>query len=513
MTRSINSTLGVMVIIIANLNMAATEDTRNYVAMENILQKINSKYISLPEDDKRRNNKILDAVTKIIEKKMQETDPLFKKMFRKEKYFGGSYYDGLKVGKPEEYDLDLLLELPPEVKPAIEVSEKHGFVHVVLNDISKLTNTGTSGKKNPILYNTRRRKHRYRWRLRWTWNDTLNTLLVDSKYLSTFKLLSWFEKVISTSLKDFKTEGTEECIFDVDVGEEDILKVYGKFHKASPASTLKLKCSGNINLDIDLVPCFVFTGDMWPKENYRPNPVSQKSRFLVVPKIPHGEPCGPQNPNNIYWRLSFQEQERELISGNQYNTMKATIKLLKKLRDEKNHKIASYFLKTIFLWEVEEREPNFWSKPLSVVFMEMLIKYESRLRKKDIPYYWNNKYNLIGHIKDITIENIANYIKQVIDSVNRKVAEDPFTIAYYILPPTDVEDLKSQVNIGKKYKKLMGDSNTVDSTDDQLESIHSRLDQLTEKVDLLYKLMQNTNVLLTEVLTVGKDDLDLSCRE
>ncbi|XP_072379386.1 cyclic GMP-AMP synthase-like receptor [Diabrotica undecimpunctata] len=476
--------------------MAATENTRiNYVPMENILQKINSIHISLPEEDKRRNNKILDAVTKSIEKKMQETDPLFKKMFRNEKYFGGSYYDGLKVGKPEEYDLDLLFELPPEVKPAIEVSQKHGFVHVVLNDISKLNNIG-SGKKNQ------------------TWNDTLKTLLVDSKYLSTFKLLCWFEKVLSTSLKSFKTEGTEECVFHVDVGEEDILKVHGKFQKAFPAFTLKLKCIGN--LDIDLVPCFVFTGDMWPKENYRHNPFPHKSRFLVVPKNPYGEPCGPQNPNNIYWRLSFQEQERELISGNQYNTMKATIKLLKKLRDYKNHKIASYYIKTIFLWEVEEREANFWRKPLSIVFMEMLIKYETILRKKDIPYYWNAKYNLIEHIKDITIENIANYIKAVIDGVNRKVAEEPFTIAYYILPPADVEDLKAQVNIGKKYKKLMGDSVTLDSTvcDDQLEAIHNRLDQLTEKVDLLHKIMQQTNVLLVDVLnklTVDTDDLDMAC--
>jgi hypothetical protein len=41
---------------------------------------------------------------------MKEVDPLFKALFR-EIYHSGSYYDGLRVGDPREFDLNLLLDL------------------------------------------------------------------------------------------------------------------------------------------------------------------------------------------------------------------------------------------------------------------------------------------------------------------------------------------------------------------------------------------------------------------
>lgn len=42
---------------------------------------------------------------------MQQKSVLFKTLY-KSKYYGGSYYDNLKVGEPNEYDLDLVLRLP-----------------------------------------------------------------------------------------------------------------------------------------------------------------------------------------------------------------------------------------------------------------------------------------------------------------------------------------------------------------------------------------------------------------
>ena len=42
---------------------------------------------------------------------MREEDVLFKKIYSRI-CGAGSYYDGLKVGKPEEFDMDVVIRLP-----------------------------------------------------------------------------------------------------------------------------------------------------------------------------------------------------------------------------------------------------------------------------------------------------------------------------------------------------------------------------------------------------------------
>ena len=43
---------------------------------------------------------------------MKTSCELFNALFR-EIYFSGSYYDGLKIGKPDEFDLNLVIEKKP----------------------------------------------------------------------------------------------------------------------------------------------------------------------------------------------------------------------------------------------------------------------------------------------------------------------------------------------------------------------------------------------------------------
>lgn len=60
---------------------------------------------------------------------------LFKALYRKE-YSGGSYYCGLKVGKPDEYDIDLLFKLPTLCNAEIINSDVDGFVHIKMQDMT-----------------------------------------------------------------------------------------------------------------------------------------------------------------------------------------------------------------------------------------------------------------------------------------------------------------------------------------------------------------------------------------
>lgn len=61
----------------------------------------------------------------------------------------------------------------------------------------------------------------------------------------------------------------------------------------------------------------------------------------------------------------------------------------------------------------------------------MLKKYIEFLEKKNIPYYWNKKNNLIASISNRTQENIVNRLKKVVNDVDRNIS-DPYVIAKYL---------------------------------------------------------------------------------
>jgi hypothetical protein len=65
---------------------------------------------------------------------------------------------------------------------------------------------------------------------------------------------------------------------------------------------------------------------------------------------------------------------------------------------QQHNQIASYYIKTVLLFMVEQRNDAFWKQSLSTVFLDTLETYTKYIRNKKIPYYWNEEYNLIGHI-------------------------------------------------------------------------------------------------------------------
>ena len=74
-----------------------------------VLQEINEKHIKLKGEDISKSNQIVDFVKNVVIVQMCQVDPLFSAIYQK-LYFTGSFYDGLKVGEPEEFDLNLVLE-------------------------------------------------------------------------------------------------------------------------------------------------------------------------------------------------------------------------------------------------------------------------------------------------------------------------------------------------------------------------------------------------------------------
>lgn len=55
------------------------------------------------------------------------------------KIFGaGSSFEGLKVGQPGEFDIDILLTLPSKTKPVLKVDTIPGFVQLQLESFHNL---------------------------------------------------------------------------------------------------------------------------------------------------------------------------------------------------------------------------------------------------------------------------------------------------------------------------------------------------------------------------------------
>lgn len=71
----------------------------------------------------------------------------------------------------------------------------------------------------------------------------------------------------------------------------------------------------------------------------------------------------------------------------------------------------------------------------------MLKKYIGYIEKKNIPYYWNKRNNLIGSLNDSTQQNILNRLRRVVQDVDANL-NDPNVIAKYLCMYS-IRDLKN----------------------------------------------------------------------
>lgn len=383
--------------------------------LENVLQRINREFISLSDNEIRRNNAILQQLLELITTKMKQTSTLFNSLYTRT-FYGGSFFDGLRVGQPDEFDLDLLLTIPKLVVIDQKLANVPGYVTLQLD----LTN----------LFKQADLKERYKG---------LDKLLDDKNYLDNDKVRQWMEGVVNLTLNKFETSQKGTYRFDIRGGV-----LYGKMRKSGPAFTLKINGTvggTTINLDIDLVPCFELTKEYWPQSPPFTKNSSSKPNFFIVPKPI--KDTGPVNHRN--WRLSFQEQERVLI--NSKASLKPSIRLLKKLRDSLQFKkIASYYIKTVALWEIEKRESSFWNTSLNCIFMTLLRSFAEMLEKGEINYYWNKKNNLIKGVSQDTRLNWSRRLRRIIEDVDKHLVDTPTTIAIYILIPEEYQRFMERKN-------------------------------------------------------------------
>lgn len=118
---------------------------------------------------------------------------------------------------------------------------------------------------------------------------------------------------------------------------------------------------------------------------------------------------------------------------------------IKKLRDSLGmKKIASYYVKTLFFWEIDEKNDLiFWQRNNpAFLFKYMVGKLHAALVNKKIPYFWNKGNNLIGAVDERILFIYAAKLvplMQVLDQPDKYKH-----VAKYLLTPEEFKDYNAK---------------------------------------------------------------------
>ncbi|XP_076258007.1 cyclic GMP-AMP synthase-like receptor isoform X2 [Rhynchophorus ferrugineus] len=197
----------------------------NTSELEEILKIINSKYISINSSKRRENIKKLNVILNELTDIMKSLDPLFKKLYERN-FFGGSYYNGSKVEKPDEFDIDIILVLPKQCD--------------------------TCRRKNCGCVEITSDKSHSGW---------LKFKIKEGFY--------WWKGLVTKSLNRIR--------------ENDNIRI----SESGPALIIILPHN---DIHVDLVPSFMFSNAEWPKKfrsnPFASSPLQKLTTFLLVPKAP-----------------------------------------------------------------------------------------------------------------------------------------------------------------------------------------------------------------------------------
>ncbi|KAF7265413.1 hypothetical protein GWI33_021171 [Rhynchophorus ferrugineus] len=156
---------------------------------------------------------------------MKSLDPLFKKLYERN-FFGGSYYNGSKVEKPDEFDIDIILVLPKQCD--------------------------TCRRKNCGCVEITSDKSHSGW---------LKFKIKEGFY--------WWKGLVTKSLNRIR--------------ENDNIRI----SESGPALIIILPHN---DIHVDLVPSFMFSNAEWPKKfrsnPFASSPLQKLTTFLLVPKAP-----------------------------------------------------------------------------------------------------------------------------------------------------------------------------------------------------------------------------------
>ncbi|XP_042142896.1 uncharacterized protein LOC120836107 [Ixodes scapularis] len=324
---------------------------------------------------------ILNSLLDDILVQMKRKDPLFHLLFKRLE-FSGSYYDGLRIKKADEFDIDLVLNLPFE-KDEFTASDGcpgHVGYEVSPAAVDRLHREGDA-----------------------KWVPLLLDLMDGERRLVPERVTQWLESVLGSVLRTYVVSSGPCWAI-----EKIRLRQHG------PAVTLYIKLKDGNQIDVDLVPVIEFRHPSWPtgvqKKGWMANMLPEDCNWFLIPKPPMSM------PKSHLWRLHFPNMEKRLIEDK--GCVKPIIRLLKAMRDSYGWNLSSYSLKTFVMSQVlENDDAQYWHPDnQGMLFVRVLDCLGHALAQPGpaISFIFHPEVDLTETVTRKTRDNISGQIKGIV---------------------------------------------------------------------------------------------------
>lgn len=128
--------------------------------------------------------------------------------------------------------------------------------------------------------------------------------------------------------------------------------------------------------------------------------------------------------------------------------------------------IASYYIKTLFLWKIDEtKEKKYWQKGLSTLFRIMVQELHDAIKDKNICYFWNKDNNLIANLKPTIQKIYVHKLNEVLKAID---SNDVDKVVSFLLCTDDFQQFKQS----EFYKKQQAGGSNTPSPTIQINSNH-----------------------------------------
>lgn len=350
------------------------------------LEKCN-RFISLHPNDRPVYTTHYNDIRDYVITAMKRKNNLFNEIFRRTE-LSGSYADQLKVSKPDEYDVLMILKFDRPIVRRIE--EKPGFVQInLMHGMAKY-----------------------------------GTLLDDEGYLMQNRVLEF----LRTIMKSIFPNRSDAII----IGHEYYI-VSRSLN--GPANTLNIQWGRNKNVkfSIDFVGALEFSvNDVWMADIRKERCLNKFWHAIPKPRKSTPRPVYRQmysnranvdaytlqmkkrrNHNkNRDWICSYAAIERHLI--NDLYFIKPLIRIFKKIRDTHGlTNLKSYYINQIFIHQRMLKDVDYWKRPIGELLLEMFEVIIQRLDNKRLPSFWHTNFNLISHFHRTQIDDIKLKLRSI----------------------------------------------------------------------------------------------------
>ena len=287
------------------------------------LEDLYNQRIKIDETEQKRYQGLLKYVVDEMISKMKETTPEFADLYR-ETYYGGSFFDGLKIGSTEqEFDLNIIFKWKAqhgEITRLGEDQKKKNFCYI------KVTKPVLTPSEEKITFSDQ-----------------------GVKYLSPIKMFNLIKKSVDRVLTEISLT----------------VKFEGKTYRVTrhEYAPVTLKVVGNgMSFEVDLVPSIKFDFKALPQDSeLKRHVVPLCDEFGVAEETRNFMAISLHRADKEKFELDFHDVERRIL----YNRgcVKKVIKLMKYLRDLKGGPMLK-------LWSHLLKVPSAPSPPQTQILLE-----------------------------------------------------------------------------------------------------------------------------------------------